>query len=214
VLISPAGKLVVTVVLVTAMATAPLSAAALAVASGVALAAVLGFGPARTRRALVPAALVIALSLVPIAFSAGAQHALRVAVRALAAASTAIAVAGSVPAHELGPALSALYVPRAVAAVLGSALRQTAVLRDEGRRLTLARRLRGVSSRTAGAGVLAVLFTRAAGRAERIELAARLRGFSPAGAVTRARLTWPDAPAMAASAGAAIAIHVAGRLLP
>src|SRR5262249_12537789 len=131
-----------------------------------------------------------------------------------AAAATAVAIAGSVPAHELAPALAALSVPRAVATVLGAALRQTSVLGEEGRRLVLARKLRGATGHVQGARVVGTLFTRAAARAERIDLAARLRGCSPARSLTRSRLTRVDAVPVAIAAVTAVSIHVAGRLLP
>ena len=210
---SAAGSLLVAVVLVVAIATAPLGTAALGFAFAITAAAASHYGASRTRRALLPVLPVILLSLVPVAFAAGVEHAARLSARAIAATATAIATAGSVPAHELGRGLAALGVPRAVAAVLAGALRQTSVLGEEARRLLLARRLRGYTGYRAGASLLGVLLGRAADRAERIDLATKLRGCSPTGALGRTHLSRADVPAIATAGAAAIALHVAGRLL-
>jgi energy-coupling factor transporter transmembrane protein EcfT len=207
---SAAGRLFSAIVLAAAMATAPLSTSALAFSALVATLAAISLESRRTRLALVPAAFVIAGSLVPVAVSSGLEHAGRVAIRALAAAMTAIAVAGTIPTHELAPALTALGIPSAVATVIGSALRQASVLVEEGRRLLLARQLRGSAGHREGATILGVLLSRAAARAERIELAARLRGCSPAHATRRARLAWADAPAVVLACTLGLSIHVAG----
>jgi energy-coupling factor transporter transmembrane protein EcfT len=210
---SAAGSLLVATVLVVAIATAPLGTAALGCAFAITAVAAGHYGAGRTRRALLPVLPLILLSLVPVAFAAGVEHAARLSARAVAATATAIAIAGSVPTHELGTGFAALGVPRAVAAVLAGALRQTSVLGEEASRLLLARRLRGYSGYRAGASLLGVLLGRAADRAERIDLAARLRGCSPTRAVGRSNLSRADAPAIAAASTAAIALHVAGRLL-
>lgn len=209
-----AGRLLAATVLVAAVATAPPGNAALGTALVIAIAAAAHFGVERTRRGLVPALLVIGASLAPVAFASGAEHAARLCARSLAATATAIAVAGSVPPHELAAGFAALGLPPAVAAVLGSALRQTTVLGDEARRLLLARRLRGHSGYRAGATLLGALLGRAADRAERIDLAAKLRGCSPSHAVARARLSRADAGPVAIAAVLAIGVHAAGRLLP
>jgi energy-coupling factor transporter transmembrane protein EcfT len=153
-------------------------------------------------------------SILPIAVSTSPERAGLVLLRALLAATTAIAVAGATTRENLGPALCALGVPRVVGAVLASALRQTTVLRTEGRRLLLARRLRGRAGYGDGAAILGVLFSRAATRAERVDLAMQLRGFVPEQAMERVRLGRHDAPLVAIAVAAAAAIHWTGRLTP
>jgi energy-coupling factor transporter transmembrane protein EcfT len=212
---SPSGQLVVAIALVAAIATAPLGRGALSAAAFVTTVAVIAFGQARRiGRAAVPMLLMIGASIVPIAVSSSTERAGLVALRALLAATTAMAVAGATTKESLAPALGALGVPGVVAAVLASALRQTTVLRTEGRRLLLARKLRGRAGYGDGAALLGILFARAATRAERVELAMRLRGFAPEQAMERMRLGRRDAPLVAIAGAAAAAIHLAGRLTP
>jgi energy-coupling factor transporter transmembrane protein EcfT len=208
-----ACRLLATAVLVAGTATAPLHVAALGAGAVVALAAVLVSGGARrVARSALAATLVVAATAVPVAFAAGPLHAALLALRALVALTTAVAILGTIAPEDLAPALAALGAPRAVAAVVAAALRQTVVLQAEGRRLLLARQLRGGAGYRESAALLGVLLSRAAARAGRIELSARLRGHCPDRSTRRARLRGADAPYILLAAATAIAVHLAGGL--
>jgi energy-coupling factor transporter transmembrane protein EcfT len=201
--------LCVAAVLVTGIATAPLRAPAVTAAALVALGATVASGGLRRVARAAPAAVLFATATtLPIAWARGLEAALFTAVRAACAIATAVAVAGAIPRERLGPALRGIGVPAALAAVVAAALRQMAELREEGQRLLLARRLRGRAGYKGGANLVGVLFLRAARRAERVELALRLRGASTERALTAARLSPGDAPFVALSFFAALAIHL------
>jgi cobalt/nickel transport system permease protein len=201
--------LCVAAVLVTGIATAPLRAPAVTAAALVAFGAIVASGGLRRVARAAPAALLFATATtLPIAWARGLEPAVFTTVRAACAIATAVAVAGAIPRESLGPALRGIGVPAALAAVVAAALRQMALLREEGQRLLLARRLRGSAGYRGGANLVGVLFLRAARRAERVELALRLRGASPERALTAARLSPGDAPFVALSFFAALAIHL------
>ncbi len=207
---SAAGRLLAGAIAVVGLATARLDTAALAASAAVVLLAV---GTARPRpgtlalRAL-PAIGVIAAVLAPLLLSGESARAGLLGMRALFAVSVALSIASTVPLAEVPGALGALGVPDALCAVTGTMLRQLGAVRDEGRRLVLARKLRGARGPALGAGTLATLLLRTADRAGRVELAMRLRGYTAAEASAHSGLRARDALVVLASVTCAVAVHV------
>ncbi|MEB2310205.1 MAG: hypothetical protein OZ921_13130 [Sorangiineae bacterium] len=207
----PAGKLLAGAVLVVGLATAPASPRALTANALVSMAVVIATRPklgVLARRGL-PALGVILALLLPSLLAGERARALLVGGRALTATLAALAVASTLAAHEVPGALGALGVPGALASVTATMLRQLGAVRDEGRRLALARELRGARGAGFGAGTVAALLVRTAERAERVELAARLRGSTPRGEAGRARLRAADALLVLAGAAGGALAHLA-----
>lgn len=209
---SPAARLLAGAVLVAAIATAPIgSLPALSISALVLLATLLAAQP-RLRpfmhRAL-PAALVIAALVVPLVIAGRSAQALAMGARATLAVGVALGVAASLALDELPGALSALGVPAALAAVVETMLRQLGSVQDEGRRIVLARRLRGARGFGVGPEVLSALLVRTSARAERAELAMRLRGYNPALAREQARLGRRDLPLLGLTIVLAVLLHIA-----
>jgi cobalt/nickel transport system permease protein len=210
---TPAGRLACALLLAAALATCPLGAEPLEMAVIVAVAAVLGTSSAGRLLRVLPAALaVLGLGLLPVAVTASPELAALAFVRGLASVVAAVAIAGSIPLTDLGPALRGLGAPAALAAVVTSALRGATVLRDEGSRLLLARRLRGAATYRGTGALLGTLLARALSRAERVELSMELRGFRPEDALARSRLAPGDAPPIAISAVAGASVHLIGHI--
>jgi cobalt/nickel transport system permease protein len=195
------------------MAFMPLEGRALgagALVAGLAI-AVSGVRLASIARAGLVAASTVVLLLVPAFFRDGLLRASLLAGRALLCVTTVMAISATVPIEDLGPALRGLGVPAPLSAVVSATLTQLAVLRSEGERMLLARRLRGQAGYGDVAALLGALLVRAAGRAEKRALAAELRGFAPESAVAKARLSLPDVPLVLAAAIAGAVVHLAGR---
>lgn len=182
--LSPAGRIASALVLASAIATMPNARerhAALAVA---ALAALLfALGRPRVgwllRRAL-PALLFTAALLVPFLLAGQRERAHEIALRATAAVSVVLLVASTLSLAELPTALFSLGVPRSLAGTVHALLWQLEHVGDQGRRLLLARRLRGARG-AFGPEMLSALLWRTADRAERVELAMALRHADPLG---------------------------------
>ncbi|MCC6901140.1 MAG: hypothetical protein IT377_19360 [Polyangiaceae bacterium] len=181
--VTPSARVACLLVLATGIATAPLASAP----SRVALAVLLVALALSTRprigwlaRRLGPALLALGALLVPLAI-ADPDRALLVALRAVGAAFAASCLASTLSLGELGPALRGLGVPRSLSGAVHALLWQLEHVASEGRRLVLARRLRGATR--FGPEVLAQLLVRTSARAERVDLAMRLRGAdgAPAG---------------------------------
>ena len=207
------GRLLASLLWVAAVATAPPGPVALLAAAGVTGALLVRHGARRLGRLLFPATVMVAGTTLPIAVSFGASHGLLVGARALLAVASAAALLGGTPASRLAPALRGLGIPSAVTTTLAAALRLSGLLVDEGRRLVLARRLRGDRSILAGGAVLGALFTRAVTRAERMDLAMALRGYRGEVTVSGPRLVLGDLPGIAAAAVLGVLVHVAPRLV-
>ena len=209
---TPSGRLLCCVVLVAGTATAPVAMrATLWMSALIAIAVVVLARPTwRTwwRRAL-PALLMIGALLVPLAV-VRVPDAAAIAVRATIVVVIALGFAATLRLEQLAPALRGVGLPASLAGVIETMLRQLSVVRDEGRRLALARRLRGARGRTWGAETVSALLVRTITRAERTELAMRLRGGADAVRLSHARLRLHDAPAVLVSAVAATAMHVGG----
>jgi cobalt/nickel transport system permease protein len=139
------------------------------------------------------------------------ERAALIGCRALLALIAAIAIAGTIPSGRFGPALAAIGVPSSLAAVIAGVLRQLDLLLAEGRRLALARRLRGARGTAASVEMLAALLTRSAARAERVELAMRLRGYAGLAPAADVSLRRTDAPVLIAALAAALLIQLAAR---
>ena len=142
----------------------------------VALAALVFRPPARRLAvALAAASSVVVAAVLPIAINAGPAAALWLGARSLICAGSAVAVLGGLASRDLESALSALGVPALLAGTVGTLLRQLGSIVAEGKRLVLARRLRGASG--FGPEALAQLLLRSHVHAERVALAASLRGY-------------------------------------
>jgi energy-coupling factor transporter transmembrane protein EcfT len=206
---SVAARVLVSLLAVVGIATAPLGSTPSALC---AVAVVLGLlawtrpePRLLMRRGIWPLLGIIALAL-PIAF-AEPERAGSLAARAVLAVTAALAIGSTIPSSRLGSALAALGVPASLAAVIATVLRQVDLLVVEGRRLSLARSLRGARGASASVDTLATLLARSAARAERVELAMRLRGY----AIDRSRpgvsLALRDMPLLMIAAAASVAIH-------
>lgn len=156
-------------------------APSLAAAIGCTVATVVIFRPPWRR--FVPvvagAAGLIGFTLAPLAWYHGVGEIIPLAVRSGACTATAVALLSELDPLTLESALLSLRVPPVLAAVVGTLLRQAEALVVDGRRLVLARQLRGARGRAIGPEILARLLLRAHAQAERVQLAATLRGYDP-----------------------------------
>ncbi len=159
------------------------------------------------RRGALAAPLLLAL-LLPFALAGGYGRALTLGMRSLASVLSLLAFTTALRAHELAAALRALGLPSALCQLVATLLRQLGAVRAQGQRILLARRLRG-GRRTwwLSADVMASLLAKTAQRADRAQLAARLRG-APDEASQRARLAPPDATYLALSLLIALAAQL------
>lgn len=174
--LTPSARVACLLVIVAGIGTAPLDsgrsrAALAAVLLGIALVTRPRLG--WLARRLGPALVALGALLVPL-FIADAERGLSMALRAGSAAFAGSCIASTLSLTELGPGLAGVGVPRALASVVHTLLWQLEHVGSEGRRLILARRLRG--ARRFGPEVLSQLLLRTAARAERVDLAMRLRG--------------------------------------
>ena len=208
---TPAARLLAGVVLVAASATAPLAAPALTMSAAIALVALFLARPsfAMFTRTLGAGVLGLTALLLPLLFAGQAAAAVRLGARGCLTLTVALAFASTFSVIELAGALSALGMPRPLCAVISSMLRQLGAVRTQGRSLLLARRLRGAAGSGLGADVLGSLLARTAERAERAELAARLRGHELVSARRRSGLRVSDAPLLMCVAALALGLHVA-----
>lgn len=158
-------------------------------------------------RRLLPAIPVLFALLLPLALAGDRGRAGLTAVRALAALACALSISTALPRGDLPGALRGLGLPQTLAALLTSLLRQVGAIQAEGKRMLLARELRGAGGLRLSADTLGRLLARTQARAERVDLAQRLRsgGLAIINQPVPPRLR--DAPALAASAIGAICIH-------
>jgi len=211
---SPAARLLGTVVLVLAIATAPVPRWS---ALGASLLAVAGFvamtrpRPNELVRRLLGSLLAVLALVAPLLFVGRGQAALLLGGRASLALLAALSGASTLRAHEISEALLTLRVPHAITGVVDSMLHGLGAVREEGRRLLLARQLRGVRGLGIGPELLATLLERTAERAERVELAQRLRGFDPSAISKSARPSLRDLAVIGVSATAAVVAQLGAR---
>src|SRR5690606_21594360 len=135
---SPAARLLLLLVVVTSIATLPLASRSALVMAALAAAACVGLGRPSPRRLLFGVLSVVAMS------SAVAAPALmhgewlaagRYGGRAAMAAVAALSLSASIGAAELGPALRTIGVPRGLASVIETMLRQVQAVQLEGSRI-------------------------------------------------------------------------------
>ncbi len=121
----------------------------------------------------------------------GVEKALRLLARAWVSILVTLLLAMTTPLSSILTALERWHFPRGFLEVCSLVYRYLWVLLEEGRRLLLARRLRGGTAPPwrSGGRILATLFARALGRAQRIEIALRLRGYRGTLPLGR-RLAW------------------------
>ena len=211
---SPAARVLGCAVLVTAISTAPLRSRDALVACACATVAVLCVtraAPLALLKRSVLAVPLLATLVLPMWLVGQAGHAFELGLRALLALITALSFAATLSIVELPAALSNLGLPRALVLVLGTMLRQAGAVQAQGQRILLARKLRGAKGGAVSAEVLASLLASTSERAERVELAMRLRGADLATPKAGRGLGPPDLPLLLASACAAVAIHVWAR---
>ncbi len=161
------------------------------------------------RRGLLAIGAVAAL-MVPWVVTGDIEHALEVGARASAATLIALAFASTLPLRELSPALRALGVPAVFASTISTMLWQLSNVAAEGRRLVLARKLRGVRG-VVGPEILAELFLRSTARAERVELAMSLRGAHSASTNRRTGLGAEDVLGALACGAVSVGLHLLAR---
>lgn len=209
---SPAARLLTGVLLVAAIATAPLgSLRALSISTALLVTILLAAQPRLrplAKRAL-PAVLVIVALVLPLVIAGQTTQALAMGARASLAVGVALAVAATLQLDELPGALAALGVPTALARVVETMLRQLSSVQAEGRRIVLARRLRGARGFGVGPEVLSALLVKTSARAERAELAMRLRGYNSGAARKQSQLCLRDLPLLLVVLSAVVLLHIA-----
>ncbi len=159
-----------------------------------------------SRRALIGLGVVV-MFVLPLLAAGHAERGLLLGTRSALALGVALTLAETLAVPEVGPALASLGVPRKLAAVVSTALSQLALLRETGERLTLARRLRGARGADFGPDVAAALLVRSAERAERMALAASLRGSDLGQSARRVALRLGDAAVLAPALAFGVALH-------
>jgi len=159
------------------------------------------------RRALLGIGVVV-MFVLPLLASGQNEQAALLGARSLLALSLALTLADTLRLDEVGPGLAALGLPCKLASVVAAALTQVGLLRETGERVVLARRLRGARGVSVGPDVVAALLVRSAERAERMSLAADLRGRDIRRAAKRARLMPRDGLALAPALAAALVLHL------
>jgi energy-coupling factor transporter transmembrane protein EcfT len=160
-------------------------------------------------------AVVLAITAAVLPFFLGGNPAAGAALtlRAGLACAAALVFADGLARTDLGASLRALGLPAGFATVIASLQQQARIIGDEGRRVLLARRLRGAKGRGLGLGVLSTLFVRSARRAERVDFARSLRGYRIDDAARAARLTSTDIVPLATVLVLATAPHWLASLL-
>ncbi len=159
-----------------------------------------------------PLVLGIVALLVPLWLTGDVARANRLALRAFAAAWCATLILSQLTLPRLAPALRALGVPLALRSAIHTLVWQLEHVAEEGRRLILARELR--QARRFGPEVLSELLVRTAARAERVDLALRLRGVHDPSARSRYAYGALDVATLAACLGLGVALHWLGRSAP
>lgn len=211
--IAPSGRLLCAVLLVAGFATAPPVWPSLVVSGLVATTLVVISGGSRRVLAVVlPVALMASVAVLPLAVNGSALLAARIAVRAVVSTAAAVAVLGGMKVGEIHGALITMGAPRALAATVESSLRQLSELRDQGKRLVLARRLRGPMHVRGGALLLGAWLARTADRAARVELSMALRGYSPDRALHASPFGRADGVAAVSCLLGGLAAHLAGHV--
>lgn len=116
--------------------------------------------------------------LLPLALTGAQERAVHLAVRAICSLLTVLSFTCRLDTLELPQAFAHLGLPSPLITILTNVVRQAAAIREQGQRIVLARKLRGANGNVVSAEILASLLTSTARRADRIELAMKLRGAS------------------------------------
>ena len=122
----------------------------------------------------------VAALLLPFLLVGDFERATKLGLRALGAATVALAFTSRLSGTERAHALGALRAPVALVEVIEGLASQLDTLKSTAKRILLARRLRGAQGIAGSISVLPELLVRSAERAERLGLARRLRGFDHA----------------------------------
>ena len=122
----------------------------------------------------------VAALLLPFLLVGDFERAAKLGLRALGAATVALAFTSRLSGTELARALGALRAPVALVEVIEGLASQLDTLKSTAKRILLARRLRGAQGIAGSVSVIPELLVRSAERAERLGLARRLRGFDHA----------------------------------
>jgi len=177
---TPAARVLGAVILTTAIATLPRIDQRVAIGLlACVVAATLAGRPNLKRLSLrlSIALVVIGMLILPFLLSGQGERAVHLSLRALGAATVALAFTSDLLGAELARALGALRAPTALVEVLEGLALQLDSLKTTCVRLLLARRLRGARGPLGAASILPELLVRSAERAERVDLARRLRGY-------------------------------------
>lgn len=210
----PATRIACLILLAAGIATARMSSLESRLALGLLCLAVLLATRPRARfllKRLVPALLGVGLLLLPLGLSVNSERAVEVILRAAGAVTITTLVASTVELPELGKALGMLGAPAELTSLVHTLLWQLGNVGAEGKRLLLARQLRG--ARGFGPEMLAQLLVRTAARAERVDLALRLRGPGGGADESGQRFGVRDAAALATVCASLVALHWLGRRL-
>lgn len=151
------------------------------------------------------ALLVIVALAVPFVISGEPGTAARLGLRALGATTIALLFTSDLSSSALASALHTLRAPISLVEVIEGLALQLDSLRGVASRIVLARKLRGARGLRGNATVLPELLVRSAERAERVDLARRLRGYD---AKRRTPMTSADLPVLLISGAAALALHL------
>jgi len=151
-------------------------------------------------------ALAVILGLVaPFVVIGDWASAARLGLRALGAATIALLFTSDLSSSALAGALRTLRAPVALVEVIEGLALQLDSLRNVAARIVLARKLRGASGLRGSVTILPELLVRSAERAERVDLARRLRGYD---AKRRSEMTAADLPCVVLAALAAVSLHL------
>jgi energy-coupling factor transporter transmembrane protein EcfT len=154
--------------------------------------------------------LAIILGLVaPFVVSGDWGSAARLGLRALGAATIALLFTSDLSSSALAGALRTLRAPVALVEVIEGLALQLDSLRNVAARIVLARKLRGARGLRGNVTILPELLVRSAERAERVDLARRLRGYD---AKRRAEMTAADVPCALLAGLAGVSLHVVALL--
>jgi energy-coupling factor transporter transmembrane protein EcfT len=121
----------------------------------------------------------IAMLIAPFILTGDVDRILLLSLRGVGAATVALAFTSDLSGMDIARALSVLRAPKPIVEVLEGLALQLDSLNNTAARLLLARKLRGARRFSGMNNILPELLVQSAERAERIDLARRLRGYQP-----------------------------------
>jgi energy-coupling factor transporter transmembrane protein EcfT len=119
----------------------------------------------------------IGMLILPFIVIGDVESSARLGLRALGAATVALAFTSDLAGTDLARALGALRAPTAIVEVIEGLALQLDSLKATASRLVLARKLRGARGLASTVSILPELLVQSAERAERMDLARRVRGY-------------------------------------